>query len=274
MEYKIYMSVCDIIDYFYEENREEYKKFYIKIIPKEMKSIHGRYFFNNSLIEVFNLSRPYNHIITTILHEVAHHIDYCNRGKSDHSKTFYEEFYNLIIAALELNIISKNDIITETDSADKDRLEKYFGNIENWNIKEAEYKKGMKIIKVSNSYSIKEYLKNRNYKYSKLEQLWFKEIEVNNLEEEMNFLKEIIYEENIKVIDSRDLEIEAIYYIVVLNSYNYRDILKESGYIYNGYGIKKKSWNKKIKANELDKEKDLLNRLEGINMKIISQNRK
>ena len=271
MEYKIYMSVCDIIDYLYKENKNEYKKFYIKIIPKEMKSIHGRYFCNQKLIEVFNLSRPYNHIIRTILHEVAHHIDYCNREKSDHTKTFYEEFYNLIIGALELKIIFKNDIITETDSADKDRLEKYFGNIENWNIEEAEYKKGMKIIKVSNSFSIKVYLKNRDYKYSKLEQLWFKEIEVNNLQEEMNLLKNIIHEENIKVIDSKDLEIEAIYYIVVLNSYNYRDILKENGYIYNGYGIGNKSWNKKIKANELDKEKELLNRLDGVNIKIINK---
>ena len=87
----------------------------------------------------------------------------------------------------------------------------------------------------------------------------------------MNLLKEIINEENIKIIDSKDLELEAIYYIVVLNSFNYRDILKENGYIYNGYGIKEKSWNKKIKANELDKEKEILNRLEGVNIKIINK---
>ena len=41
--------------------------------------------------------------------------------------------------------------------------------------------------------------------------------------------------------------------------------------IYNGYGIGNKSWNKKIKANELDKEKELLNRLDGVNIKIINK---
>jgi hypothetical protein len=274
MEYKIYMTVCDIIDYLYEENREEYKKFYIKIIPKEMKSIHGRYTFNKSLIEIFNLSRPYNHIITTILHEVAHHIDYCNRGITNHKKEFYDVFYNLIIGSLELNIISKNDIITETDSADKDRLEKYFGNIQNWDVKKAEYKKDIKIIKVRNSYTIKEYLQKRGYKYSKVEQLWFREIKVGTISEELDLLRRIINVENIKVIDRTDLEIEAIYYIVVLNSYNYKDILKENGYIYNGYGIDKKSWNKKIKAHELEKEKELLNKLEGVNIKIINKKNK
>ena len=30
MEYKIYRSVCDIIDYLYKDNKDEYKKFYIR----------------------------------------------------------------------------------------------------------------------------------------------------------------------------------------------------------------------------------------------------
>lgn len=92
MEYKIYLTVCDIIDYLYKDNKEKYKKFYIKIIPKEMKSIHGRYTWDRSLIEIFNLSRPYNHTITTILHEVAHHIDYVDRGTTNHKREFYDVF--------------------------------------------------------------------------------------------------------------------------------------------------------------------------------------
>ena len=95
MEYKIYLTVCDIIDYLYKDNKEKYKKFYIKIIPKEMKSIHGRYTWDRSLIEIFNLSRPYNHTITTILHEVAHHIDYVDRGTTNHKREFYDVFYRL-----------------------------------------------------------------------------------------------------------------------------------------------------------------------------------
>ncbi|MDI9218153.1 hypothetical protein [Clostridium tertium] len=106
MEYKIYTEVCDIIDYIYKEKKEEYKKFYIKIIPKEMKSIHGRYIWNRRLTE--------------------------------YKKEFYDVFYGLIIGALELGIIYKQDIITEIDSADKDRLEKYFGSIRNCKVKKSD----------------------------------------------------------------------------------------------------------------------------------------
>ena len=268
MEYKIYLTVCDIIDYLYKDNKEKYKKFYIKIIPKEMKSIHGRYTWDRSLIEIFNLSRPYNHTITTILHEVAHHIDYVDRGTTNHKREFYDVFYRLIIGALELEILSKNDIITETDSSDKDRLEKYFGSIRNWEVGKVDYKKDIKIIKVSNSYEVKEYLKMNGYRYSKLEQVWVKEIRVGNISEEVNLLKRLIDEENIKIKDRNDLEIEAIYYIAVFNSYMHKDILKQNGYIYNGYGIEKKSWNKKIKASELEREEELLSKLDGIKYKV------
>ncbi len=163
---------------------------------------------------------------------------------------------------------------TETDSSDKDRLEKYFGSIRNWEVKEVEYKKDIKIIKVSNSYKLKDYLQMNGYKYSKLEQVWFKEMKVGTIYEEIESLKKLIDAENIKVIDRNDLEIEAIYYIAVLNSYNHREILKENGYIYNGYGIEKKSWNKKIKANELEREKELLNKLDGVKFKIINKKNK
>lgn len=271
MEYKIYMTICDIIDYLYQENQDKYKKIFIKIIPKEMKNFHGVYYLNKNLIKIFNLSRPFNHIVATILHEVAHHIDFCNRNKTDHGKIFYNELYKLLIAAMELNIISKEDIITRTDSKDKYRLEKYFGDIQGWKIESLEYKKNRKIIKVSNSFSIKGQLKEKGYKYSKIEQLWIKEIESVRLEEEIEYLKRITHKSNIKIIDRENLEIEAIYYIAILNSYNYREILKENGYIYKGYGIGKKSWNKKIKATELEKEKELLNRLEGVNIKIINK---
>lgn len=271
VEYKIYVTVCDIIDYLYEENKDRYKKLFIKIIPKEMKSFHGIYYLNKSLIEIFNLSRPFNHIIATILHEVAHHIDFCNRKKTDHGKTFYNELYKLLIAAMELNIISKEDIITRTDSKDKYRLEKYFGDIQDWQVESFEYKKNKKIIKVKNSYSIKEQLKDKGYKYSKVEQLWIKEIELENIEAEIEYLKTITDESNIKIIDRENLEIEAIYYIAVFNSFDYKELLKTNGYIYNGYGISKKSWNKKIKASELEKEEQLIKKLDGVKYKVISK---
>lgn len=54
----------------------------------------------------------------------------------------------------------------------------------------------------------------------------------------------------------------------------HKDILKQNGYIYNGYGIEKKSWNKKIKASELEREEELLSKLDGIKFKIINKKNK
>lgn len=153
-------------------------------------------------------------------------------------------------------------------------MEKYFGSIRNWEVGKVDYKKDIKIIKVSNSYEVKEYLKMNGYRYSKLEQVWVKEIRVGNISEEVNLLKRLIDEENIKIKDRNDLEIEAIYYIAVFNSYMHKDILKQNGYIYNGYGIEKKSWNKKIKASELEREEELLSKLDGIKFKIINKKNK
>lgn len=275
LEHKIYLTLCDIIDYVYEENRDKYKKFYISIIPKESKRCHGLYKPKTKAIEIYNLSRPYNHIILTVLHELSHHIDSCDRGDSNHKKPFYDIFYKLIIAALELKIISKRDIITETDSKDRDTLQKYYGSIKNWEIETRdEYKKDIKIIKVINSFAIKDYLKIRGYKYSKLEQAWIKELKIDRVIDELNKLRRITDEENIKIYDRSDLKIEAIYYIVVLNSFNHKDILKANGYIYNGYGINKKSWNKKINAQDLKAEEEELNELEGIKVKIIKKKAK
>jgi hypothetical protein len=45
------MIICDIIDYLYIHNKEEYNKFYIKIMVKEVKSINGIYIWNRILME-------------------------------------------------------------------------------------------------------------------------------------------------------------------------------------------------------------------------------
>ncbi|EGT0690873.1 hypothetical protein ACSW9V_15175 (plasmid) [Clostridium perfringens] len=264
MQYKIYKTLCDIIDQTYPNGDAKYKKFFLDVNSKEMKSIHGDYNLRNSHIRIFNLSRPYNHIIITVLHEVSHHIDHCQRNTSDHSEVFYTVYHELLLGALSLGIIKPDDIKSITDSACPTQLKRYFGDIDTWTFEKLGYKEDLSIIKVSNSFSIKDILKERGYKYSKLEQSWCIEVKKSNIEEELNYLKTLINEENISVTDSNQLKIEAVYYVAVLNSFAYKDILKERGYMFNGYGIKHNSWNKKIKASDLENEKAFLNTLNGV----------
>lgn len=274
-DYRLYRILKDIIDVAYPETENtNFKKFYIDIIPKEMKSKHGEYNPKEKKIKIYNLSRPSEHIITTAIHEVSHHIDCYLRNSSDHSKEFYEIMYKLLVAAIGMGIINKDAISTEVDSKDKDRLVKYFGDIDTWEIQNVKYKNDIKTFKVTNCFDIKDKLKARGYRYVATEQCWIKDIAIDCAEEEKSFLKSIIDMENVKIVSANEINIQVFYYICVLNSYEYKDYLKENGFIYNGFGIKKKSWNKKVLAHDAAVEVEKLNDLTNATIKVISKTQK
>lgn len=273
MNFQVYELMCDIVNKAYPpsdypDNR--FTKFFIKIQTKELKTIHGRYFRNTREIEIFNMSRPNGHIVMTTLHEVAHHIDYEIRGSSDHSKTFYIVLKQLLVTAIGMGVLNQNDLLTKHDSADLERLIRHFGDINEWDIPFVLYKSEDFTIRVRQSYSIKDLLKARGYHYSKLHQAWEKTFTAG-LEDELIYLRGIIQEEHIEVSSSKELSFNTYYYICVFESFQHRERLKELGYIYNGYGIKKKSWNKKVLSKELKKEKIKLNDLVGIKVKVLSR---
>ena len=59
----------------YEIAEKTYNKkprnFDVHIIPEERKSFHGQYWPDKKLIEVFNLSRPTEFVISTTIHELS-----------------------------------------------------------------------------------------------------------------------------------------------------------------------------------------------------------
>jgi hypothetical protein len=271
--YTIYKTLCDVIDQAYPLESypdNKFKNFFIDIKVKEMKSIHGRYYPHNRKIEVFNLSRPNGHTIATTLHEVAHHIAHCLRKKSDHSKAFYEIFHQLLITAIGMDIMTKQDILTERDSADKKWLEKHFGDIDEWNISPLDYKQDSYLIKVYQSFSIKDKLKKRGYKYSSLEQAWLKEMSVSEAEKEKEIVAQWIDEKNIKIEQANTIKIESYYYLCVSNCYDHKAYLKENGFMWNGYGMKK-AWVKKIPSQSLKSEEAKLLKLSNIKLKVAAK---
>ncbi|WP_026883646.1 hypothetical protein [Clostridium akagii] len=276
LSFKLFNTLKDIINNAYPESEypdNKFKKFYLDVIPKEMKSIHGRYYSQSKKIEVFNLSRPTGHIVSTTIHEASHHIDHCLRHASDHTKAFYEVMHNMLITAMGMGIITTNDILTANDSKDKERLIKYFGDIESWEIRNIDYKQAIVTFKITNCFSIKDCLKEREYKYSGEEQCWIKDINKTEQEAETLFLSEIIDMNNVKIVEGNEIDIEAVYYICVLNSYECKDFLKENGYLWNGYKIKKNSWTKKILAKNKDKELDKISSLQskGVKIQLVSK---
>lgn len=273
--YKMFNILKDIIGIAYPEAEypdNKFKKIYIELIPKEMKTIHGRYFPQLKKIQVFNLSRPTGHIVATTIHEVSHHIDHCLRDDSDHSKAFYEIMHKMLLTAMSMGVITKDDVITANDNKDKDRLIKYFGEIETWNIGSIDYHQNIAVIKVTSCFLIKDKLKARGYSYSRMEQTWEKEVDEGCLDAEKEFLSGLIVMDNVKIINGNEIDIEAVYYVCVLNSYAHKDYLKANGYFWNGYNkIKKNSWTKKILAKDKDEELEKVINLEGVKVQLVSR---
>lgn len=273
MNFQVYKLMCDIVNQAYSQEdypNNRFTKFYIEIKQKEMKTVHGRYFRDQRRIEIFNMSRPNGHIVKTTIHEVAHHIDYEMRGSSDHSIQFYEIMKHLLVTAIGMGVMTKNDLLTARDSADTKRLIGYFGDIHNWTILSIFYKPEESTIRVKQSYPIRNLLSARGYHYSSIHQAWEKTLAAD-LEKELTYLRSITQEENIEVSSSKELSFDSYYYICVFNSYSHKEKLKELGYVYNGYGFKKKSWNKKVVSKELNKEKSMLSDFSGIDIKVYSR---
>lgn len=251
---RVKKTLEDIIDLAYrnepEENRDNYKRFYIKIITKECKSRFGCYRPANRTIEVSNLSRGSNVIVKTCIHELAHHLDNCKNGKTGHQAPFYEEYAKLLYAALNMKLFTADDIRSEnTDSSDASKVLKI---LDEWVPNYVEYKTDSMEIKVLNAFEIKNELKTNGYSWDGVQKAWVKEVSEDDLSEEEVFLQSLDAEYNIS--SSQNLNIEAIGYIIADgNTYDTKDNLKEEGFFFHKKG-KKAVWKKKVILNQAKEE--------------------
>ncbi len=214
---------------------DEYKRFYIKITDKNVKSYAGRYNIASKTIEIVGLDRQSKHILITCLHELAHHIDNCNRGKTDHSADFYMVYTKLIHTGLNMRLFTPEDMSME-DVSDAEKIRKI---VDDWRPRMIDYKSDYILIRVYNCYSQKDALKANYYKYNAMAKAWEKEISSSSKERELEFLHENgLSDEDINISDANDINIEKKIRIEATgNTYDYKDILKEYGFYY-----KDKKW--------------------------------
>ncbi len=263
---EIHRMLMKIAETTYPDN--EILKFFIEIIPSESKTRHGDYAPHQRKIRIFNLSRKTSYIIKTTIHELAHHCEYSIYKTTGHNKRFYKVYKQLLETAIKMGLVTYEEVRTVNDSNDINVLEQHYGPITVQFDPSMAYKKDLYMIKVFNSYSIKEKLSNRGYSYNGIEQSWYKEIEEQDLEKEKNFVYSIMKNKNnVLITDARDITIDAVYYIAVDNAFSHKDILKKRGYIFKGYNYKSNVWVKKIKAKELKEEEYFLKYL-GLKYKV------
>lgn len=261
---KIRNVLLDIIQYTYagkvdEHLYERYRKFYLICDSKQVKTYAGQYDFRDKSITIVGLTRNPKHIVVTTIHELSHHIDYCNRGTSDHSTEFYKEYEKMLHTALNMCVFQPEDVTSIEDVTDGRKVAKM---IANWQPKYISYKNNEKTIKVFNCYEQKDKLKERDYHWQSADKSWEKVIDAGLVENEISYLKTFIKEENIKISDACELEIKISGYIIAgKGSYEHKENLKAEGFFYDN---KKKTWKKSVSENMKEAIKDLRGRYPSI----------
>jgi hypothetical protein len=250
----------DIVFYTYkdkvtEEIYSKLIKFYVKLENKVTNSYHGLYKYNDSSITITNLYRNQTSIICTTIHELAHHVDRVFRGKSDHSKEFYNVFSKLLYTGLNMGLFEKEEALKmETDASDSNKVKKI---IDDYIPQKIDYKNDEKKIIVRNCYDIKDILKEKGFKYNSLSKTWEiskQEVEVTSIE---TMLKSLNCEYDI--IEGKSMQIEAVGMLIATDgSYEHKDELKTKGFYWNP---QKKRWQKKIQMQDYEKEMYQLNSL-------------
>ena len=178
----------DLIDFCYKGTVEpdmlaKYHKFYLKLTDKELKSKLGHYIFSKKAIHLFNVKSSNNvSCIVTLIHELSHHIDYMNRGTSDHSKDFYNVHIELIMTLFKMGTVSYNEFINLKDYASNSNKLKRLVEKGYCVTEQLDYEKEKNWLIVKNCYEAYAYLKENNYVYNFYIKSWMKKININDIE--------------------------------------------------------------------------------------------
>lgn len=264
-EYTLKKQIDKIIENaFYdieEDKKKRYKWFKLVLSDTSFKSFSGRYIPAARTVEVYDITDQESNNISTLLHEVAHHIDYCNTiGGNGHQKEFYDIYIKLIYSALDLNKIKLEEFkkmkYRNTDYNKIQKiLDKYVRQEPHIKINEDE----LIVIKISDGFDYKSDLFKLQYHWNKLTKTWDKEdINKEDLDNEKRQILNLgIKEENIEVKESKTISLSKkapnftnnyIGYIHVLgNTYYIKDKLKKKGCFWDK---DLKIWKKGIKTED------------------------
>lgn len=179
----------DLVEYAYADDRRlpYYKRFYVEYLKKQLKTKNGDYNPETHRLRVFTLNRDDTAIMKTSLHELSHHILFVQCKKTTHGAEFYAIYKKLLFAALDMKIFDADKYrACIKDSTDANKVLKM---LDEYVPQDTEYKKGIKRVRVSRAYDIKEALKERGYTFNAYDKVWEKELEITAVKEEELFLQ-------------------------------------------------------------------------------------
>lgn len=188
---KLKLILNDLAEHAYRDDPrlQNYKRFYVEYLKKQLKSKNGDYRCDTHHIRVFTEGRSDVQIMKTSIHELSHHIDYMQRGETNHDRYFYAVYRRLLYTALDMKIFNKNEYMgCLRDSTDDMKVRKM---LQEYRPKDSGYKKGMKRVVVSHAFEIKDILKSRGFMYNSFNKTWEKEIEESGIPEEELVLRRL-----------------------------------------------------------------------------------
>lgn len=196
LSYYVKNVLYDLIDYCYkgkvaDNTLNYYKDFYIELYAKVYSSFLGDYRRTDGRIRIMRVGYETNDsLIITLIHELSHHVDTINRGRSNHDKNFYKIHVELLIGAFDMNLISYDAFMQCDTTAANNKKIKRLVQKENYILKNINnYHSNEFWIIVPNAYSEKEFFKTNEFKFNSFSKYWFKRCNPSQFEEyKMYFL--------------------------------------------------------------------------------------
>ncbi|MBC2137703.1 hypothetical protein HCA93_15575 [Listeria innocua] len=251
-----------------EEVLKRMQQFWFYFEVREGKTA-GVYQSDTYRIIIKMFSRSAGHILVCCIHELAHHVDFIIRNETKHDHSFYQVFHDLLISAMRINLITKEQLLAINDTKDVENLQKRHGAIIDWKVPMLDQTKRNVWIKCRSSLEKKDYLKKAKYQYSWFEKAWFKEVSSQQVQVEIDYLKRFFQDEDFQVETIGTITFSVMYYVSVRNGRIHRDILKQRGYFYEAYELGKFTWNKIIAASDWQEEKEALGKLMGVKARVL-----
>ena len=183
----------EIIDHLDTEDPElirKYKNFKLEISNRVYKGKSGDYDRRTMKIRITITSSHNNaNEVSTTLHELAHHINYCNGGQRGHGADFYSVFRELIYSALDLKKITLEEMKSMNRSnTDYSKVMKMLDEYEKRQLVKETDKRFEYEINVPGIAENDPQLIPYGYKYNQRRKTWYKNVDPELVEYEKEFL--------------------------------------------------------------------------------------
>ncbi len=229
--YELKKHLHRIIEQAYKDDPKlaAYKDFQLRLRDEEMNSSTGTYDPNDHTIEITNLADGEANNLCTLIHELCHHIETCQRGKTGHQKSFYDIYAKLLYAALDLKRISLHDFQNmEHRNSDYAKVQKILRSyVAKDTAVDAE-----KTVAVVNAYAIKEELKKYGYHWDDLNRAWTRTLHVREAQAEYDRLISTgVKADTIQMLDANAMRMaKGGHALRVYGAYSIREQLRAWGY--------------------------------------------